>query len=338
MYEPTTTNMNKILFFIVFSFSALTAQTQKVNLKVQILNASSDSIVISGENFQRVILGRNGIFSDSFSVPTGQYDLEHEKNRAKLYLKNGYNLHFEADASTFNSTAKFTGKGENENNFLAAKSVANDLFARNQAEFQFKGDYPGFKKLLDARTAAFESKVNFKGLDADFVMLMKKDEQGEIDMWNEIFAPIKNATNVNGKKSSSFNYQNHKGGFSKLEDFAGKFIFIDVWATWCGPCVKQFPFVEKMAHTYKDKNIVFVSISIDSPEDAEKWKSFVTSKNLGGVQLMADHAHQSKFIYDYGIVSIPRFIIIAPDGTILDANAKMPSDGALAVQLDKLLN
>jgi len=69
--------MNKILFFIVFSFSALTAQTQKVKLKAKILNASSDSIVISGENFQRVILGRNGIFSDSFSVPTGQYDLEY---------------------------------------------------------------------------------------------------------------------------------------------------------------------------------------------------------------------------------------------------------------------
>ncbi len=104
-----------------------------------------------------------------------------------------------------------------------------------------------------------------------------------------------------------------------------------------GPCLKQFPFLEKLEQTYKDKNIVFVSISIDSPEDAEKWNTFVAAKNLSGVQLMADKAHQSEFILNYGIVSIPRFIIISPNGIIVDANAKMPSDPALIEQLDGLL-
>ena len=156
-------------------------------------------------------------------------------------------------------------------------------------------------------------------------------------MWEDIFSPIKNATNVNGKKSSSFHYQNHKGGFTKLEDFAGRYVFIDVWATWCGPCLKQFPFLEKLEQTYKNKNVVFISISIDSPEDAEKWNTFVAAKNLSGVQLMADKAHQSEFILNYGIVSIPRFIIISPNGIIVDANAKMPSDPALIEQLDGLL-
>ncbi len=121
--------MKKLLFFIIFSITS--TQAQKIIFNANIQNRSNDSIVISGENFKRIILGKNGLFSGSFTAPTGSYDLEHGKNRVRLYLKTGYRLNFTADASAFETTANFTGNGENENNFLLLKSKSDAAFSRN---------------------------------------------------------------------------------------------------------------------------------------------------------------------------------------------------------------
>ncbi len=72
-------------------------------------------------------------------------------------------------------------------------------------------------------------------------------------------------------------------------------------------------------------------------KDYEKWSTYVKSNNLGGTQLIADKDFNSDFIKDYNISAIPRFILIAPNGTIVSGNAKRPSDPELKKQLDKIL-
>lgn len=136
-------------------------------------------------------------------------------------------------------------------------------------------------------------------------------------------------TLANGKPSPKFDYENHKGGKTSLESLKGKYVYIDVWATWCGPCRKEIPSLKKVEEQYHGKNIEFVSISIDALRDHEKWNKFVTDKQLGGIQLFADKDWNSPFVKEYAIDGIPRFILVDPNGNIVSADAPRPSDPKL---------
>jgi len=132
-----------------------------------------------------------------------------------------------------------------------------------------------------------------------------------------------------GKPSPTFNYENYEGGKTSLEDLKGKYTYIDVWATWCGPCKTEIPFLKEVEAKYHGKNIQFVSISIDRAKDYEKWRKMIADLNLVGIQLIADKDWKSEFVQDYMIKGIPRFIIIDPAGNIVDSNAPRPSSPEL---------
>ena len=140
-----------------------------------------------------------------------------------------------------------------------------------------------------------------------------------------------------GNPSPSFNFENHKGGKTSLEDLKGKYVYIDVWATWCGPCLREIPALQQIEKDYAGKNISVVSISIDEEKDYDKWKNMVTESSLGGIQLMADKNWKSKFVEEYAILGIPRFILVDPNGDIVSSDAPRPSDLQLRALLDNLL-
>lgn len=139
-----------------------------------------------------------------------------------------------------------------------------------------------------------------------------------------------------GENSPKFDYENYAGGKTKLDDLKGKYVYVDVWATWCGPCLGEIPSLKKVEKKYHDKNIEFVSISIDDKKDHSKWGDMITEKELGGVQLFADNAWQSEFVQDYKINGIPRFILIDPKGKIVTADAPRPSDDKLIEKFEDL--
>lgn len=139
-----------------------------------------------------------------------------------------------------------------------------------------------------------------------------------------------------GEISPKFDYENHKGGSTKLDDLKGKYVYIDVWATWCGPCIGEIPSLQKVEKQYHDKDIEFVSISIDNRSDYDKWRKMVTDKELGGQQLIAENAWQSQFAQDYKINGIPRFILVDPEGKIVSADAPRPSDDKLVEKFEEL--
>jgi hypothetical protein len=68
-----------------------------------------------------------------------------------------------------------------------------------------------------------------------------------------------------------------------------------------------------------------------------KWKKFIDDNHLKGIQVIADHDFKSDFISGFNIIAIPRFILIDPEGKIVEENAERPSDPALAVLFNKLL-
>jgi thiol-disulfide isomerase/thioredoxin len=148
----------------------------------------------------------------------------------------------------------------------------------------------------------------------------------------------KNKDLVMGKPSPQFNdYENHKGGTVSLSDLKGKYVYVDVWATWCGPCKREIPSLKKVEKEFHGKNIQFVSTSIDVAKDHEKWVNMVNEKSLGGLQLFADNDWNSKFVQDYAIQGIPRFILIDPKGNIVSADAPRPSNPKLETLLNDVL-
>src|SRR5690606_35216219 len=128
-----------------------------------------------------------------------------------------------------------------------------------------------------------------------------------------------------------------------LADLKGKYVYVDVWATWCGPCKVEIPSLKSLENNYKGKKIQFVSVSIDddtshgSWENAKtKWKNMVSDKELTGIQLFAPNGWQSEFVKSYKINGIPRFILIDPNGNIVNADAPRPSDPKLVELFNEL--
>jgi len=112
----------------------------------------------------------------------------------------------------------------------------------------------------------------------------------------------------------------NKDTFS-LENFKGRYIIMDIWATWCGPCRAQSPNFERLAEQYTNQNVAFVALSIDDNKWA--WQNEASEKSFRVLQLHSND--KNLFGKAYGIEYIPRYIFIGPDGKII--NAQMPEPG-----------
>lgn len=120
---------------------------------------------------------------------------------------------------------------------------------------------------------------------------------------------------------------------SRLSNLKGKLIYIDLWATWCGPCLQEMPAYEKLKESYKDNpTISFISLSIDDNKDA--WKKNMQQRNAQGLQWIVDRAK----LQPYNIMSIPRSILVDKDFKIVEMNAALPSSKTINKTLDGLLD
>lgn len=138
---------------------------------------------------------------------------------------------------------------------------------------------------------------------------------------------------ANGKeKCPSFKFKDINGKEVALEDFKGKYVYIDCWATWCGPCKAELPALGKLEEKYKGRNIAFVSISSD--KDKAAWEKMVKLDNLGGIQLNTDR--DNSFHSAMKISSIPRFMLVDPEGYFVSDNATRPSNSQTEILFDSL--
>ncbi|MEJ5106357.1 thioredoxin-like domain-containing protein [Chryseobacterium sp. MYb328] len=118
-----------------------------------------------------------------------------------------------------------------------------------------------------------------------------------------------------------------------LSEYRGKYVIIDLWATWCGPCKQIRPIFDTRSHQYRYyDNIQFISISLD--ESQSKWQNYLKTKPSKIPQFWLSDANE--FMNRYKIQSIPRFIIIDPAGKIFNLNSPFPDEDNFIEILDKL--
>ena len=130
-----------------------------------------------------------------------------------------------------------------------------------------------------------------------------------------------------------FTYENTSGEFVSLSSFKGSLVYVDVWATWCGPCKAEIPYLKTLEQDYHEQNIVFLSVSVDTNKD--QWLKMVEEEALGGVQLWADG--WSQITKDYAIFGIPRFMLFSEDGKVISNDAPRPSEEETRELFDKYL-
>lgn len=152
---------------------------------------------------------------------------------------------------------------------------------------------------------------------------MHADYKAKADKW-DLSKP--------GKPSPEIAAVDIDGKQWKLADFRGKYIYIDMWATWCAPCRREMPFLKELQEKFSDAEIVFLGLSTDS--DKAKWEEMVRQGGLTGVQLYL--GPQSAFQKAYRIDGIPRFILLDKEGRIIDNNMSRPSQDVTVQTLESL--
>ncbi|MCI9846848.1 TlpA family protein disulfide reductase [Flavobacterium pectinovorum] len=134
-----------------------------------------------------------------------------------------------------------------------------------------------------------------------------------------------------GAMAMDFEMKDSSGKVFKLSDFKGKAVYIDVWATWCAPCIKETPHFKKLVEKYKgDNRIEFISVSVDSDKNA--WNKMITKDSHDWKQLIVDNNLKSDLCVNYGIEMIPRFLLFDKEGRVVNATAPHPSDSESIIE------
>ncbi|QIH35919.1 TlpA disulfide reductase family protein [Sphingobacterium sp. DR205] len=137
-----------------------------------------------------------------------------------------------------------------------------------------------------------------------------------------------------GDSPSFYHFSDMKGNKERsLSEFKGKFILIDVWASWCTPCQREFPALDSLRDHYKDDNLIVLGVSIDN--QWYRWVGAVNNFKLPEPQFQKGTNNQ--FEKEFGISLIPRMILLDPQGKVVDENMPKASDKKIYTIIDKAL-
>ena len=174
------------------------------------------------------------------------------------------------------------------------------------------------KAMVDLAAAKFPQHA---GLARVKTMLAMKKPAPEVKPVAPVYA-------LTGKQSPDLQMQGVDGKNMSISQFKGKFLLVDFWASWCGPCRQENPNVVAAYNKFKNKNFTILSVSLDQNKDA--WQKAIAKDNLTWNHMSDLKQWESAAVPAFGFDGIPFNVLIDPSGTIL-------ASGLRGVDLDKKL-
>ena len=147
---------------------------------------------------------------------------------------------------------------------------------------------------------------------------IKKTELGE-DIGNHLFS--KTRTEI-GAVAPEFTQNDPKGKPVKLSDFRGKYVLIDFWASWCGPCRQENPNIVMAYTQFKNKNFEILGVSLDNPNARTAWLNAIEKDKLTWPQVSDLQGWKNQAARLYGVESIPQNYLLDPNGVIIAKNLR----------------
>lgn len=173
------------------------------------------------------------------------------------------------------------------------------------------------KEIIRLQTSRLS--VNDSILERFSTICTNKDYINKIEKNYKQLQPL-----LKGNAAPDFELLGLSGNKVTLNHFKGKYLLIDVWSTTCAPCFREFPILEDLKHELKGKDIEIIAACLS---DESAWKKSLTKHNLKGGQYRIENGWKSKFRNDYIKSSgVPIYILIDPNGIIIDARAPKPSE------------
>jgi len=140
----------------------------------------------------------------------------------------------------------------------------------------------------------------------------KKETASEEIYWNKNLKV--------GAAPPAFEAVDTKGNTIKLDDLKDKVVLLDFWATWCGPCREELPFVQAAYEKYHPEGFEIVGISFD--EDRKELESFIAENNMTWTQIFEGKMFKSEMNKDFQVQGIPFTLLIGRDGKIAAINPR----------------
>lgn len=195
------------------------------------------------------------------------------------------------------------------------------------SEPQIKRDLQNQCALLVFQSATLAEKEAF---------VKRFEEIGDQTLAQSLRIQLESAKNTEeGMDAPDNEFEDKAGNKHRFSDYKGKYLYVDFWATWCGPCKAEIPHLASLVDKYKDNDkIAFISISMDANRSA--WEKMIAKDNPAWPQFIFNEAQSARASKDWGISGIPRFIMISPNGKVYSSDALRPSDPNLSKIIDSL--
>lgn len=167
---------------------------------------------------------------------------------------------------------------------------------------------------------AFNSTLppEFDAIAAEQVFNTLSESNRKSDLGQELQARIEKVKKTqHGAIAPDFTQNDVNGKPVKLSDFRGKWVLLDFWASWCGPCRRENPNLVKTYNAFKDKGFTVLGVSLDKPADKEKWVAAIEKDGLTWTQVSDLKAWDNAAAKLYEVDAIPMNFLINPEGKIV---------------------
>ena len=248
---------------------------------------------------------------------------------------NAFVIYFNSEANGFNTFHDFNTSVDRKCTFakIKLKGTPYSYFVCKQLVEFCEKMTPSIAKEIFRNFEALDKKGVYSSIAKEKCGNWINTKDPKIEKIKE----VKGGTSAPVLGGSELKFKDLKGKEIKLSDLKGKVLYVDFWASWCGPCRQQFPFskeLHKKLTEKQKKQIEFIYISID--DDEIRWKKGIEDNQLEGWMLLSPGGWKSDACNYFQINSIPRYMIIDKKGNVVNSNAPRPSDEKILEELLEL--